>query len=108
VVCWGLAFAIWSLWQKSAAHHVHQGIENYQAGDIDGAIIEYDRVIALNPRDATAYYDRGLAKRAKGDLDGALADLNRAIELRPEAEKPYLERNHQAAKGRLGRGAGRF
>jgi tetratricopeptide (TPR) repeat protein len=68
MVCWGLAFAIWSSWQKTGAYRLHKGVRKYEAGDFDGAIADYDRAIALNPHDSRAYYDRGLAKQAKGDL----------------------------------------
>src|SRR5438552_2741433 len=51
------------------------------AGDLDGAIADYDRAIQLAPKDAAIYNNRGLAKQEKGDLDAAIVDFNRAIQL---------------------------
>ena len=54
------------------------------AGDLDGAIADYDRAIQLDPKDPAIYNNRGLAKQAKGNLDAAIVDFNRAIQLNPK------------------------
>jgi tetratricopeptide (TPR) repeat protein len=54
------------------------------AGDLNGAIADYNRAIQLDPKDAAIYNNRGLAKQEKGDLDAAIVDFNRAIQLNPK------------------------
>jgi hypothetical protein len=48
-----------------------------------GTIADFDRIIALNPKLAVAYFYRGSAYGAKGDPDRAIADFNEAIRLDP-------------------------
>jgi tetratricopeptide (TPR) repeat protein len=61
-------------------------------GDLDGALVGYNKAIELNPDFAIAYSNRGLVKKTKGDLDGALADFNKAIELKPDSATAYNNR----------------
>src|SRR5436305_1509361 len=61
-----------------------RGLAKEAKGDHDGAIADYNRAIADDPKQPSAYMNRGFAKEAKGDLDGAIADYNRAIELDPK------------------------
>ncbi len=71
-----------------------RGNAKYAKQDLDGAIADYDRAIALNPNGADAYYNRGLAKRTKQDLDGAIADFDRAIALNPNDPDAYYNRGN--------------
>jgi Flp pilus assembly protein TadD len=45
------------------------------------AIDEYTRAIAINPKDADAFYNRGVAKTMVGDRTGAQQDWRKAAEL---------------------------
>jgi len=72
------------------------------AGNLDGAIADYDRAIQIDPKDAAIYNNRGLAKQAKGDLDAAIVDFNRAIQLNPKDAIAYSNRgNTKRDKGDL-------
>ena len=53
------------------------------------AIDDYNKVIELNPNDATAYHDRGLAYKRKGKHDKAIQDFNKTIEIKDFAEAYY-------------------
>ncbi|MGN5502185.1 tetratricopeptide repeat protein, partial [Campylobacter coli] len=53
---------------------------------------DYDRVIALYPKYAVAYYTRSLVYRTKGDLDRAIADCSAAIALDPNYTDAYNSR----------------
>ncbi|MFN2182777.1 MAG: tetratricopeptide repeat protein, partial [Anaerolineae bacterium] len=46
--------------------------------ELDLAIENYTKAIALDPQDAEAYSDRGLAYHDKGDYDRAIADFDQA------------------------------
>ena len=52
----------------------------YEQGDLKGAILDYDRSIEIDPRDALAFSNRGTARWALRDLSGAIAEFDRAIE----------------------------
>jgi tetratricopeptide (TPR) repeat protein len=61
-------------------------------GDLDNALVGYNKAIELNPNFAAAYSNRGLVKKAKGDFDGAMADFDKAIELKPDLAAAYTNR----------------
>ena len=82
------------------ANLVNHGFAKAEQGDYDGAITDYDRVIALNPNFSEAYVTRGAAKRRQGDYDGAITDYDRAIALEPNLAAAYYSRG--IAKHRQG------
>jgi len=59
------------------------GLLRYQAGDAGGALGDYDRALAADPRLGTAWYNRGLALARLGRPDDAISDFTRAGELVP-------------------------
>ena len=61
-------------------------------GEIDKAIADYDKAIALEPKDAKAYYSRGNTYHNEGEFDLAITDYNRAIELNLETADVYNNR----------------
>jgi tetratricopeptide (TPR) repeat protein len=72
--------------------HTSRGVERKRAGDIDGAIADYDAAIKLNPKDFFAFNNRGNTWRDKGALDRAIADYSEAIRLDPDYAAPYINR----------------
>lgn len=72
--------------------HTSRGVERKQAGDLDGAIADYDMAIKLNPQDFFAFNNRGNTWRDKGDLDRAIADYGEAIRLDRDYATPYINR----------------
>ena len=62
------------------------------ASDIDGALVNYAKLIQLKPGDAGAYHESGLTKKKKQDLRGAVAAYTKAIELHPKFILAYLDR----------------
>jgi lipoprotein NlpI len=68
---------------QTAGQFFDRAFERQKRWDLDGAIADYTRSIALDPRNAQAFNNRGEAKRQKGDLDGAIADYTLAIAIDP-------------------------
>ncbi len=58
-------------------------------------LADIDRVIALSPRMALAYYNRGNILAETGDVDGAIAAYTRAVELEPGLGVAYYNRGYQ-------------
>ena len=73
-----------------------RGCGRLDIGDIDGALGDFDRVIALDPAYAEAYQQRGLVHRCRGDLDLALADFSRTLELTASEELTCRAYFHRA------------
>jgi tetratricopeptide (TPR) repeat protein len=72
--------------------HTDRGVELKRKGDLDAAIADYDRAIALNAQDMFAYNNRGNAWRDKGDLTRALADYTAALRIDPDYAAAYTNR----------------
>lgn len=70
----------------------------YRAGALDdkqdwtGAIADYDKAIALDPKRTSALFNRGTDWSNKGDDDRAIADFNIVISLEPSASDAYSSR----------------
>ncbi|WP_233130182.1 tetratricopeptide repeat protein [Synechococcus sp. 1G10] len=60
--------------------------------DYSGALEDYAKSIALNPRNGLAYNNRGVTRNSSKDYKGALADYNMAIELEPSDSRAYFNR----------------
>ena len=63
-----------------------------QKGDYRGAIVDYDKAIALNPQFDEIYFRRGIARTLIKDWQGAEADYTRAIATKPTYAEAYLHR----------------
>jgi tetratricopeptide (TPR) repeat protein len=68
---------------KYPAAHFNYAFELRRRGDIDGAIGEYRRAIALDPGMALAYSNLGAVLQSKGELGEAESLYLKTIELRP-------------------------
>ena len=58
-------------------------------GDLERALGDLDRAVALAPEMVEAYYNRGLARIRRGDAAGWQADLQKAIALDPSHAGAY-------------------
>lgn len=77
---------------ETAGEYVQRGVVRSKKGDLDGAIADYDKAIALRPDYAYAYNNRGNSYGKKGDDDAAIADFTKAISLVPKFAAAYANR----------------
>ena len=75
-----------------AERFFYRGRSKQDDGDLLSAIVEFDKAIEIDPRQARYYFHRGVAKQGNGDLDDAIADYGRAIELDPLHSLVYNNR----------------
>jgi len=75
-----------------AKQFYESGVACAGRGDLDGAIGEFTKAIALDQKNPLAYSARGNAKINTGDLEEAIADHTKAIELDPTRRTPYINR----------------
>ena len=75
-----------------AAAYINRGNAYDDKGEHDRAIEDYDKAIALNPKNANAYYNRGNAYYNMSEYDRAIKDYDNAIALDPKYADAYGNR----------------
>jgi tetratricopeptide (TPR) repeat protein len=75
-----------------------QGLAQSENGDSEAAIAAYDKVIMLDPTNASAFINRGKVRANKGALDAALVDYDKAISLDPDNGLTYNNRCYARVK----------
>ncbi|MBS1487368.1 MAG: tetratricopeptide repeat protein [Bacteroidetes bacterium] len=76
----------------SATNYLYNAKSKYEAKDFAGAIVDFDKVISLDPKFALAYAYRGHAKEKLGSYPSAIEDFSKAIDLNPNFEVAYVDR----------------
>ena len=76
---------------------IDKGFAKYDSQDYKGAILDFNKVIELDPMNKTtllqkAYFNRGKSKYNIGDYIGAILDFNKAIELYSDDDYSYFYR----------------
>ncbi|HXL80129.1 MAG TPA: tetratricopeptide repeat protein [Pyrinomonadaceae bacterium] len=86
--------------KQKASDYSNSALQKQENGDLDGALADYDRAIALDPRLDSAYNNRANINLQKGDLDGVISDYSKALELNPRSVETYFNRGDvQLQKG---------
>lgn len=67
-----------------ALAHAARGRELRESGDLTGALADYDRAVALDPRLVRGWHGRGLAHRQSQAYEAAVRDFDRCDELAPD------------------------
>jgi tetratricopeptide (TPR) repeat protein len=66
-----------------------RGAAKGNAGDLDGAIEDYNISLTYEPKQSGTYINRSVTKIQMGDLEGACVDYQHAIQLEPSAEEIF-------------------
>jgi tetratricopeptide (TPR) repeat protein len=66
---------------NGAGYFRSRGISAYRNGDLDGAIIDLDQAILLDPKSSASYIDRGIVFYRMQKYDRAFADIARAKQI---------------------------
>jgi tetratricopeptide (TPR) repeat protein/transglutaminase-like putative cysteine protease len=74
--------------------HAERGLEYSRIGQFDQALAECNAALALDAKNADAFYYRGLAYSGKADTDRAIADYDEAIRLKPDFAAAYDDRGN--------------
>lgn len=82
----------------TARDRFQQGLTAINAGNLDRAIVHFDRAIELDPTYLQAYIERGNIKDTIGDLPGAVADFTKAIAIDPKSSTAYYNRGTVLSK----------
>ncbi|MCM1416854.1 MAG: tetratricopeptide repeat protein [bacterium] len=82
-------------WQEIAEQYNNNGLELYNLGEYEEAIVLYDKAIDLEDKDIrdieVCYYNRGRAYFKLGNYQKAIGDYSIAIEISPQS-KYYKDR----------------
>jgi len=92
-IVWQDDFTLWNdVVQKSLQKprpYQNRGAVYQSKGNLDQAILDYNKAIQINPNFALAYNNRGLLYQDKGNFKQALSDFNKAIHLDPNYAEAY-------------------
>ena len=72
---------------KSIAAWNMLGISAVQLGKLDQAVQAFEKMISLNPNDASSYYNLGNALKDQGKLEEAIQCYNNALAIKPDYEE---------------------
>jgi len=69
---------------KEAEELFNQGVDNYYAGDLQGAISAYEKALEIDPKSHFAWNGKGSARRDLGCYSEAIAAYEKALEIDPK------------------------
>ena len=70
--------------QEKEDEYFDKGIDEYNKGNLSGALIYWSYVIEINPKDPNAYYSRAIVKHDLHTRKAAIRDYDKALEIAPE------------------------
>jgi tetratricopeptide (TPR) repeat protein len=78
--------------RKRASAFLNRGTARYWLRQYPDAAADYDRALALDPRNLPALLGRGMANRQMHEYDRAVADFDAAVALKPDLMELYMQR----------------
>ena len=79
---------------SNADHHVTEGRGHLADGELDKALLEFDKALAMDRRHAGAHLGRGIALKLRGDKAGARAAFEKSEDADPRSEPGREARRH--------------
>ena len=79
---------------SNADHHVAEGRRFLADGELEKALLEFDRALTMDRRCPGAHLGRGIALKLRGDKEGARAAFAKAEEIDPRGEAGREARRH--------------
>jgi tetratricopeptide (TPR) repeat protein len=76
----------------TAIEYVMRGTAKAQLGDPQGAIVDYDLAVGIDPRLLLVYNNRGNLRQHLGDAAGAIADFSQVLKIDPQSAIAYNNR----------------
>ncbi len=77
---------------QTSYEDLERGKAKFKLKDYSGAIIDFNKAIALNSDNVDAYYSRGTSKYMLRDFEGAILDYTKAIAITPAKGNIYFVR----------------
>jgi tetratricopeptide (TPR) repeat protein len=83
---------------KMPYSYSERGLIRMKAGNLKGALEDYNEAILLDPADPDNWLNRGIVKEQSKDLLGALIDYRQVITLKADYEKGWLNHGNVLVK----------
>jgi tetratricopeptide (TPR) repeat protein len=77
---------------QTETDYVESGRRKQDNNYYQGAIVDYNNALELNPKNTIALFYRGVIKLELKDCRGAIMDFNKVIELDSDSCQPHLNR----------------
>jgi tetratricopeptide (TPR) repeat protein len=72
----------------------NQGVQDYEAGNLEGAIACWEKALDVQPDYHAAWYNRGIALENLGRYQEAIASYDKALEIKPDDDAAWYNRGN--------------